>query len=586
MISETMDYRWTLRPVENEALVAEMARALTNLPLPLARALVLRGVTSFDAARAFFRDGLEALHDPFLMRDMERAAERLAEAIRRREPVMVYGDYDVDGTTATAMMTLFLRASGVPASFFIPNRFRHGYGLHKAGLDEARARGASLVIALDCGITAHKEAAYAREIGLDLIIADHHTALETVPEAVAVLNPKRPDCAYPCDALSGAGVGFKLIQATLQLLGRPAEEAFEYLDLLAVSIASDIVPIVGENRVLMRAGLERLATAPRLGLAALAQQAGVDLEAVTTSRIVFTLGPRINAAGRLGDAGIAVELMLAEEPELARRLAGRLDEINQERRALDRHTLEEALAEAEAHVAQKDPFALVLHQPDWHPGVIGIVASRIVERFHRPAVLLAGEGKHVRGSARSIEGVSIYEALAQCAGLLSGFGGHHAAAGVSLKAEDVPAFREALSEAVGQRVEPEDLRPEIPLDAALDLAALDGLGGRFWRVLRQFSPFGPENPCPIFWGRDLRLVEEPRVVGAGGQHLRLRVAQRGGAGPSLPAIGFGLGERLPVARRSYRQGAPLEMAFCIEENTWNGRTSLQLRAKDVRLART
>ncbi len=578
--------RWTLRPLDDEALVATVARDLNDLPEALARALVLRGVRTLDTARGFFRPSLDAVHDPFLMRDMDRAADRLAEAIQKRERVMVYGDYDVDGTTSAAMMTLFLREMGVEATYFVPNRFEHGYGLCKAGLDEAVERGATLVVALDCGITGHEEASYAKDVlGLDLVICDHHTALDTVPDAVAVLDPKRPDCAYPFKGLSGCGVGYKLIQATLQRLGEPDDRAHAYLDLLAVSIAADIVPILGENRLLMHAGLARLKADPRLGIRALAEAADVDLATCSTSRIVFALGPRINAAGRLGDAGRAVDLFMTDDANVARALATELDTINKERQALDRQTLAEALAEAEVQIAAHDPLALVLHQPHWHSGVIGIVASRIVERFYRPTVMLTGKDGIVRGSARSIDGVSIYDALQQCEHLLIGFGGHAAAAGVSLPAENLPAFREALSAAIGERVERTDLAPEIALDAPLDLGDIaDGVGGRFWQVLRQFGPFGPDNPTPVFWGRDLRVVGQPKTVGKDGRHLRLRVAQRQNGGGIYSVIGFGLAERLEAAQRSASSGAPLEVAFCVEENTWNGRTELQLKAKDVRLA--
>ncbi|MEM1042985.1 MAG: single-stranded-DNA-specific exonuclease RecJ [Bacteroidota bacterium] len=582
-----MTYRWTLRPIDNEASVGTIARQLNDLPDALARSLVLRGVDSLGAAKDFFRPSLDAVHDPFLMRDMDAAADRLAEAVARKERVMVYGDYDVDGTTSAAMMTLFLRGLSVEATYFVPNRFEHGYGLCTAGLDEAVERGASLVVAIDCGITAHDEAAYAKDVlGLDLIICDHHTALDTVPDAVAVLDPKRPDCPYPFTGLSGCGVGYKLIQATLGRLNLEPERAHAYLDLLAVSIAADIVPIVGENRLLMHAGLARLAAEPRLGLRALAEATGVDLADCSTSRIVFSMGPRINAAGRLGDAGRAVDLLMADDPALARRLAGDLDLLNRQRQELDRHTLAEALAEAEAHVEAHDPFALVLHQPHWHSGVIGIVASRIVERFHRPTLMLTGDSGVARGSARSIDGVSIYDALAACSDLLIGFGGHHAAAGVSLDVENLPAFREALSEAVGARITPEQREPEIQLDAPLDLCQITGgVGGRFWQVLRQFGPFGPENQRPVFWGRDLRPVGEAKAVGKDKTHLKLRVAQRQNGGAAYSVIGFGLADRLDAVKESARTGAPLELAFSVEENTWNGHTELQLKAKDVRVER-
>lgn len=574
-----MPTRWTLRPVEDEALVARIARDLNHLPVALARTLVLRGVTSFEAARAFFRDGLEAAHDPFLLRDMDRAADRLAEAIVRGERVAVYGDYDVDGTTATAIMVRFLRAQGLDPAYFVPNRFVHGYGLSRAGLDTVAATGASLVVALDCGVTAVEEAAYARRLGLDLIVADHHEPGPVLPEALAVLDPKRPDCPYPFDGLSGCGVGFKLIQAVLERLGRPPEEAHPYLDLLAVSIAADIVPVLGENRLLMRAGLERLAHAPRPGLRALAQVAGRDLAALDSNGIVFGLGPRINAAGRVGSADAAVRLFLTDDEAEAFRLASELNELNRRRQELDRQTLTEAHAQAEA-LCDAFPYALVLHGTRWHMGVVGIVAARLAERFYRPTVLLTGAGGVLKGSARSVPGVSIFRALTACRAHVLEFGGHDAAAGVSLAHDRVDAFREALNEAVAAQVYPEQLVPELALDAELPLADLDA---RFWRVLAQIGPHGPDNPRPLFLGRGLTLDAEPRAVGREGRHLKLRVRQGDRA---FPVIGFGLGDRLPEVLAAARAGRPLELAFCVEEHRWNGHTELQLQAKDVRAGQT
>lgn len=572
-------FRWRLREVPDETAVPALSAELNRLPVPLARALLLRGVRDFDGARAFFRDGLEALHDPFAMRDMNRAAERLAQAIETGERVLVYGDYDVDGTTSTALMVRFLRGMGVETRFFIPNRFLHGYGLSAIGLDTAVAFGAGLVVALDCGITANKEADYAKEKGLDLIICDHHTAGPVVPDATAVLDPKRPDCDYPFDGLSGAGVGFKLVQATLQKLGRTAEEAWPLLDLVAVSIASDIVPLVDENRLLMREGLRRLAEAPQMGLLHLALRAGVGLADCTSSRIVFQLGPRINAAGRLDDAALAVQLMLTDDPDEAAHYADRLEALNDARRDLDQQTRDEALRLAEAQMAG-DPLALVVYKEGWHPGIIGITASRVAEHFRRPTVLLTSNGDGVaKGSARSVRGVSIYDALATCADLLIRFGGHAFAAGLALPADSVPALRERLAAAVATTVTADDLAPELALDAHLPLTDVDE---RFWRVLRQFGPFGPDNQRPVFWGRDLRLVGQPSTCGPTKQHLRLRVAQRAG-GVSFPVIGFNLAPRLDTALASARRGRPLEVAFALEENTWNGHTSLQLRAEDLRL---
>lgn len=575
-------HRWTLRDVPDEAAISRLSGELNALPHALARALVLRGVGSFDDAHTFFRPALNRLHDPFRMRDMDAAVERVARAVRDGERVLVYGDYDVDGTTSTAMMLTFLRSQGVEATFFIPNRFEHGYGLCEAGIDVAVERGATLIVALDCGITAVEEAAYAKSRGLDLVICDHHTAGDTLPDAVAVLDPKRPDCDYPFKGLSGCGVGFKLIQGVLHALGLPEEEAWPFLDLVAVSTACDIVPMVGENRVLMRAGLKQLTGEPRLGLALLADRAGVDLTACTASNMVFQIGPRINAAGRIEDAGLAASLLAATDAAEAGRLVDAIEGLNLRRRDLDRQTRDEALAIAEGLMAD-DPLALVVYKPGWHPGVIGITASRVAEHFHRPTVLMTsnGRGGMAKGSARSVKGISIYDALSQCSDLLERFGGHAFAAGLSLPIERVPELRERMQAAVAEAIiDVDTLTPEIEIDAPLDLQEVTP---RFWSVLRQFGPHGPDNLRPTFWGRDLRVVGQPSQVGGQKQHLRMRVAQDEG-GPTFSVIGFGLGDLHETALTSVRRGHPLELAFQVDENTWNGRTTLQLKAQDLRLS--
>ena len=574
--------RWTLREVEDEAVVDRIAADLNALPHALARSLALRGVRSFDDAHTFFRPALGRLHDPGQMRDMDRAVERVARAVRGGERVLVYGDYDVDGTTSTAMMTTFLRGQGLDVSFFIPNRFEHGYGLGEAGIDAAVERGATLIVALDCGITAVDEAAYAKGRGLDLVICDHHTAGDVLPDAVAVLDPKRPDCDYPFKGLSGCGVGFKLIQGVLAELGLPPEEAWPFLDLVAVSTACDIVPMVGENRVLMRAGLKQLVESPRLGLTLLADKAGVDLEACSASKMVFQIGPRINAAGRIADASLAAELLATTDPVEGRRLVDEIEGLNVRRRELDRATRDEAFALAEAQMAA-DPLALVVYKPGWHPGVIGITASRVAEHFHRPTVLMTSNGRSARakGSARSVQGISIYDALAHCADLLDRFGGHAFAAGLALPIDRVDELRRRMQDAVGLAVtDPGELVPEVEIDAHLHLADVTP---RFWSVLKQFGPHGPDNLRPVFWGQGLRVVGQPSRVGAQKQHLRLRVAQREG-GATFPVIGFGLGEHYDAALASIRRGRPLELAFQVDENTWNGRTTLQLKAQDLRVA--
>ena len=574
--------RWTLRPVEDELLVDALAADLNALPHALARSLALRGVRSYDDAHTFFRPSLGRLHDPYRMRDMDRAVARVAAAIRSGERVMVYGDYDVDGTTSTAMMTTFLQSQGLEVSFFIPNRFEHGYGLSEAGIDVAVAREVSLIVALDCGITAVDETEYARSKGIEIVICDHHTPGATIPDAAAVLDPKRADCDYPFDGLSGCGVGFKLIQAVIGELGLPEEEAWPYLDLVAVSTACDIVPMVGENRVLMRAGLKQLCDAPRVGIVALAERANVDLHACTSSKMVFQIGPRINAAGRVDDAGVAAELLASTDPDEARRLVDAIELLNLRRRDLDRQTRDEAFAIAE-RLMESDPLALVVYKPGWHPGVIGITASRVAEHFHRPTVLMTSNGRSARakGSARSVQGISIYDALAHCADLLDRFGGHAFAAGLALPIDRVDELRRRMQDAVGLAVtDPGELVPEVEIDAHLHLADVTP---RFWSVLKQFGPHGPDNLRPVFWGQGLRVVGQPSRVGAQKQHLRLRVAQREG-GATFPVIGFGLGEHYDAALASIRRGRPLELAFQVDENTWNGRTTLQLKAQDLRVA--
>lgn len=580
-----MTYRWTPRTLENPDIVHQLQDALNGLPEALARALVLRGIDSFDAARHFFRAGRDDLHDPFLMQDMDRAADRVAQAIEQGARVLVYGDYDVDGTTATTLLTDFLRTRGADAGYFIPDRYEDGYGLGERGIDAAVAQDAELIIALDCGITAHEEAAYARSKGLDLIICDHHTPKDTLPDATAVLNPKRSDCDYPFDELSGCGVGFKLVQATLDRLGQPPDEAFAYLDLMAISTAADIVPLHGENRVLLREGLQALETNPRLGVQALAEAARFELHDVTTSDVVFKIGPRINAAGRMAHAEKAVALLLADDPDQAKALASELEALNKERRTIDQETLDEAKTMAERQITARNPHALVLYRPDWHLGVIGIVASRIVERFYRPTVMLCRNGTAVKGSARSISGVNIYDALTDCEDVLTQFGGHDYAAGMSLPEDNVGAFRDRLDEVVGTMVTPELLTPAIKIDAPLDLGDIGSVDDRFWAVLKQFGPFGPANSKPVFHAEDLAVVGRPRTVGSSGKHLKFTVRQRERpSDPPIDVIGFGMGEKLSTLRESQRDNHSLELLFSLEANTWKGRTSLQLKARDLRLA--
>lgn len=574
-----MTFRWIERRVADPERITRMQTELNGIDRALARALIIRGIDSFEKARRFFRPSTEHLQDPFAMRDMDRAAERVVAAIRDRESVLVYGDYDVDGTTATALVTAFLRSHSATASFFIPDRIENGYGLSRAGIDVAAERGASVIVALDCGVTAVEEAEYARRHGIDLIVCDHHTVKHQLPDAYAVLDPKRPDCTYPFKELSGCGIGFKLVQAITSLLGEDQSDLEQYLDLVALSIGSDIVPLNGENRVLMQEGLRRLRTNASVGLRALANGAGVDLGDCSTSQIVFALGPRINAAGRLGDAGRAVELMLATDYATAQPLAGILEETNERRRGIDRDTVEQAVAMLEQTFHESDTHGIVLHDHHWHPGVIGIVASRVVERFVRPAVLLTTINGLAKGSARSIPGVNIFEALRQCDDLLEEFGGHDYAAGLTLKPENIEPFRERFDEAVSEMATDDLFVASIDYDAAMDLSSIDG---RFWAVLRQFAPHGPTNDDPVFRSDGLRVLGRPRTVGQDDKHLKFVVRQRDSR--PMEVIAFGLGDRIDILEKSRDTGQPIDMLFSVSERTWNGRRSLQLKGRDVRLS--
>ncbi|HHP7237796.1 single-stranded-DNA-specific exonuclease RecJ [Longibacter sp.] len=582
-----MTYRWILRSLDDAAVVSVLQEELNGLPEALARALALRNVSSFEEARHFFRADRDALHDPFLMKDMDVAADRVSEAVEQGETVLVYGDYDVDGTTASALMADFLRSQGVDAHVFIPDRYEDGYGLGSRGLEGARDLGAGLVIALDCGITAMDEAAYAHKLGLDLIICDHHTPKAKLPEAVAVLDPKRTDCEYPFKELSGCGVGFKLVQATLERLGQSPDAAFGYLDLLAVSTASDIVPLYGENRVLMAEGLRVLQEKEQVrpGLRAMAETADLDLADVTsTGKIVFTIGPRINAAGRMAQADLAVDLLLAPDVDTALPMARELEELNRERREINDQIEQEAIQKAERHITSRTPHGLVLYKPDWHLGIIGIVASSVVEHFHKPAILLARNGDEVKGSARSISGVNVYDALSDCEDVLTQFGGHDYAAGMSLPEDRVDAFRDAFDEAVGRRITAEMLTPAIKVDASMPLEILGAHEDRFWAVLRQFGPHGPANATPVFHSDNLAVDGKPRTVGRDGNHLKFQVRDAASdGGRSYDVIGFGMGNKLNVVREGFDHNWPIELLYSVEENTWNGRTTLQLKCRDVRL---
>lgn len=566
-----MSFRWVFTTPENEEAVSDLQDQL-GVPPKIARLLVLRGVDTYDKAEAFFRSDLSQLHDPFLMKDMDKATARLAEAIRNGERILIYGDYDVDGTTSTAILYIFLEEFGVEVDFYIPHRFKEGYGINQEGIQYAIDTNTDLIVSVDCGITAVEETEQAKEHGIDVIICDHHNVGDTIPDAVAVLDPKRSDCNYPFKGLSGAGVGFKLIQGTIQKLGLSDRIAFKLLDLVAISIASDIVPIEDENRILMREGLKRINSEPRIGVKALLELINLSIGSIATSNIVFSIGPRINAAGRMGDATKAVKLLISDTPAEAKSRAHELESINVARRDKDSETMEEAKAMVDKNYNLDKISSMVLHHPDWHLGVIGIVASRLVDTYGRPAVMLSTVDGKIKGSARSIDGFNIYEAFKECEDLLEQFGGHEYAAGLTIAKENLQEFRQRINDIAEKRLSDEDFKPELKIDCELNLSNVDM---RFWKLLSQFEPFGPGNLRPIFVSRDVEVVGVPTIVGKG--HLKMKVKQNGSG--AFDVIGFNMHEYLPVIRNG--DDNQLNIAYSLEENEWNGRRTLQVRLRDV-----
>jgi single-stranded-DNA-specific exonuclease len=565
-----MHLSWQFFDKVAQEVVLQLAQELSVPPI-IARVMLNRGIDSHAAALAFFRTNLEHMHDPFLMADMTTAVERLAQALAQREKILIYGDYDVDGTTATALIRLVMRELGFDVPFYIPDRLKEGYGISRAGLDWAREQGVKLIVAVDCGVTAHKEIAYARDHGIDVIVCDHHQPAHDLPPATALLDPKRRDCPYPFKELAGVGVTFKLLQGLFQHLQRDPQGLFRYLDLVAIGSAADIVPLVDENRVLVKAGLERLNHTENVGMQALIQVCGLQQCPITTSNIVFILGPRINAVGRMGDAGRAVKLLTAQEMAQAMDIARVLEVENRERRSVDEETYREAVAMIEEQGDHETRHAFVLHKEDWHTGVIGIVASRIVEKYYRPTVLISVQKGMGKGSARSINGFDLYQALQECESSLAGYGGHKYAAGLSIPMENIDAFRARFEQVAKGRLTPEMLTPRLMIDGEIRLPEIDS---RFMRFLDALAPYGPQNMRPVFVARELRVVGTPQIVG--NNHLRFYVTQND---KKLDCIGFNLGDLLPRLRQGR---ADVEMAFLVEENTWQGRTTIQLRVKDIR----
>lgn len=564
--------RWEVSPRPAQDQVRALEAAL-SLPGPLCTLLAIRGLTEAEEAKAFLRPSLDTLHPPELLRDLPEAVHRLGVAIRNGETVFVHGDYDVDGMTGTALLTRWLRELGGTVVPFIPHRLRDGYDLGPAGLDGAVQSGASLLVTVDCGILAHEAVAEARRMGMDVVVTDHHTPGDTLPRASAVLNPNRRDCAYPEKGLCGAGVAFKLCQGLARAFHRRDEELHPYLDLVAMATVADLVPLVGENRTIVRFGLRALARTRNPGLRALVTAAGLDQDEVSAGAVGFVLAPRLNAVGRLGDPAAALRLLLSDDVHEAGILAGEAEALNRERQAADRDTLDEALAIlARSYDPEKD-FGVVLAGEGWHPGVVGIVASRIVEAIHRPAVLVAMDGDRGRGSARSIPGFHLLDAIRTAGDHLERFGGHRQAAGMDLLRAHLPDFSRAFAEEARRVLAGRDLRPVLRVDLEVSLGELDD---ELHRFLKYMGPHGMGNPRPVFLARGVELGGGGRVVGK--DHLKLMLR---GNGTTLEAIGFGLARRVSPAALGK---GPVDVVFQLDENEYRGVRRLQARMKDVRPA--
>ena len=560
--------RWTIKPKPSEEKVKLLAEAL-NVEEFVATLLVQRGIETFEQARQFFRPTLEDLHNPYLMKDMDKAVERIELAIENGENILVFGDYDVDGTTAVSLVSSYLKTYYPNVATYIPDRYDEGYGVSFKGIDFADDNGFTLIIALDCGIKSIDHVAYAKERNIDFIICDHHRPGEFLPEAVAVLDPKRDDCLYPYDELCGCGIGFKLIQALGENRDQTIEDLTSYLDLVATAIAADIVPMTGENRVLAYFGLQVINSDPRPGFKALTHQ--VKKKALDITDVVFIIAPRINAAGRIKHGNHAVELLTEFDFEQAQQFASEIEAYNSERKDLDKQITKEALGQILENNEEKR-FTTVVFQEDWHKGVIGIVASRLIETYYRPTLVFTKSGNKYAASARSVKGFDVYNALEACSEHLEQFGGHMYAAGMTLLEENYLSFKNAFEKVVQETIHPDMLIPEISIDAEINLTDITP---KLTRILKQFEPFGPQNMTPVFLTKNVKDTGYAQKLGADEEHLKLFVRQNNSEG--MAAIGFGLGNKIELTTNK----KPFEAVYCIDENEWNGKISVQLRLKDI-----
>ena len=561
--------RWTIKPKPEQKEIDFLANALGVEEL-VAQLLLQRGVRTFEEAKQFFRPRLSDLHDPFLMKDMDVAVKRIEEAIAKGENILVFGDYDVDGTTAVALLSSYLLRYYPNVATYIPDRYDEGYGVSYKGIDFAEDNGFSLIIALDCGVKAIEKVDYAKAKGIDFIICDHHRPGSTLPNAVAVLDPKREDCTYPYDELCGCGVGFKLIQALGTHRGETIADWTEYLDLVATAIGADIVPITGENRILAFYGLQVINQQPRIGFKAIIDQ--IHKTTLTITDVVFIIAPRINAAGRMKHGQHAVNLLTETNMDQAVKFAAEIEKFNSDRRGLDQEITQEALVQIEENEEQEG-FTSVVYKDSWHKGVIGIVASRLTETYYRPTLVFTKSGDKLAASARSVKGFDVYNALEGCSDYIEQFGGHKYAAGLTLLEEQYHNFKHQFEKVVKESIDPQLLKPEITVDSVIELKDITP---KLMRIIRQFAPFGPGNMTPVFMAKNLQDTGYAKGVGANAAHLKVSVVQRDSH--KIDGIGFNLGDKLPlvIGRK------PFDAVFSLDENEWQGNISLQLKIRDIK----
>lgn len=569
-----MKKNWVIKASGNEDVIVSLSREL-GIERPLAQLLVQRGITTFEDARKFFRPNLSNMHDPFLMKDMDLAIQRILEAIESGEKVLVYGDYDVDGTTAVALVYSFFRDQFREIDYYIPDRYDEGYGVSVKGIDYAAQQGISLIIALDCGIKAVDKIDYAKKKGIEFIICDHHNPGEFIPDAVAVLDPKQKDCNYPYKDLSGCGVGLKLVQAFCKKTGLPDDRIYDSLDLVVVSIASDIVPITGENRIMAYFGLKKLNESPSIGLKAIKEVAGIDRKEISIEDIVFKLGPRINAAGRMESGKKSVDLLVCNESKEAAIISKKIDKFNIDRRNIDTEITRQAIEMISGNIQLQEKKSTVLYNPEWHKGVIGIVASRLLDHFYKPTVILTRSGGFATGSARSVNGFDLYQAIESCSDLLENFGGHKYAAGLTLKIKNIQKFTDRFEKIVRENIDPDQLIPVVEIDTELQLMEIND---KFFRVLKQFQPFGPENHSPIFISENVVDNGYGRTVGINGEHLKLTLIQEQNPFKIFSAIAFHQGGDF----QKINKGAPFDICYQLMENEFRGKVSLQINIQEIK----